>query len=485
MKQVFAASSWLQLVNLVAAMDSGLIDDAEERVLITCDNRVVNEVGPSFAGRPEAEPLLARFDRIVDYNAWVWPLHPAQWGPSVQQQPMLSRLARAAWGLEADHTQLYLESIQSHPGAALAMLLDDAELFIHSDGLMGYGPTRTHLGLSIRQRLCGFLSMDLVPGLTPLMFSELPAVTVRTVSADALRTVIQHVARSLPSAGDAADAADTAPEAAPAPAVDAPAAGTGSASPGRTGLVIGQYLSDINLLELDEEIDVYSDLVQRAIADGCSTILFKAHPAASSAVGSVLAQRTREAGIAFSEVASSLPLELALESWLPDAVYSCFSTGMVTAARLHGIPATTLGTDLALDRFTPFQNSNRIPVTICHYLYGPGNTDEYELQDLVNTVGYAMQPERCAHLRPQAESFLAQHLSRASVYFKRRRLTKLDLPGRLPVRAPSALRSARAAAARSLPAPVLDTLRPAVRRARTLTDRILTARPGGPSGGRA
>lgn len=162
MIQVFAASSWLQLVNLCAAMDSGLIDDADSRILIACDTRVVSEIGPSFFELPEAAPLMARFDQVIDLNAWIWPMHPAQWSPGTLDQPLYKKLFHAAWGIDDQHMQLFLESIQSKPGAALAALFDDAEIFVHSDGLMGYGPTRNRLSPLIWHRLRGFIFMDLV-----------------------------------------------------------------------------------------------------------------------------------------------------------------------------------------------------------------------------------------------------------------------------------------------------------------------------------
>src|SRR5699024_1078711 len=130
MIQAFAASSWLQLVNLAAAMDAGLIEEADERILIACDTRVVSEVGPSFFELPEAAPLLERFTRVIDFNTWIWPMHPAQWGPGTLEQPMLTKLCRSAWGIDDPHLQLFLESIQSRPGSGLAALFPDAEIFV-------------------------------------------------------------------------------------------------------------------------------------------------------------------------------------------------------------------------------------------------------------------------------------------------------------------------------------------------------------------
>ncbi|MGC8000838.1 hypothetical protein, partial [Salmonella enterica] len=48
----------------------------------------------------------------------------------------------------------------------------------------------------------------------------------------------------------------------------------------------------------------------------------------------------------------------------PDLVVSCFSTALSTASRFYGIPVATMGTDLALERLAPYENSNRMPATI-------------------------------------------------------------------------------------------------------------------------
>ena len=95
-----------------------------------------------------------------------------------------------------------------------------------------------------------------------------------------------------------------------------------------------------------------------------------------------------------------------------------------------------LGTELMLERLTPFQNSNRIPVTIVDALVpsltGPTADRCLDLPGLVVAVSYAMQPVRYADRRAETVDFLTRHLGTSSRYFRRRRLTKLELPGRLP-----------------------------------------------------
>ncbi|GAA2105303.1 polysialyltransferase family glycosyltransferase [Brevibacterium salitolerans] len=477
MKQVFAVSSWLQLASLAAAMDSGLLEEAQERVLLVSDNRVVNEVGPSFAQRPEAAPLLTRFDRVISLNEWIWPMHPAQWGPKDIERTMWSKLFTRAWELESadGRVQLFLESVQSNPGRALAAVFLEAELFVHSDGLMGYGPTRNRLSPLLWNRLRGFVYVDLVPGLRPLMLSEFERVEHLVVPPEAVRAAI----------GEVADSA----------AVQLPEEREG------TALIIGQYLSDIDLLTHEQETEVYAAMVRSALDAGCTSVVFKPHPAASSSVSSVLAARAAEAGAAFELAPSSVPLELCLDRMRPAAVYSCFSTGMVTAWRLYGAKARSLGTDLALEAFAPYENSNRIPVTICRYLFDDAHGAEaahtsesthsaeaahgpeaahggaqggaygdraFSLQELTDAVGYCMQSRIYPHLRDSAQAFLTAHYSAAPEYFKRRRLTKLGLPGGLPPRTRTVLDRARSTVAQTLPEPVAARVRPLAAKVRSV-----------------
>ena len=42
----------------------------------------------------------------------------------------------------------------------------------------------------------------------------------------------------------------------------------------------------------------------------------------------------------------------------------CFSTALCTASAFYGIPVARIGTEPLLDRLTPYQNSNRVPVTL-------------------------------------------------------------------------------------------------------------------------
>ena len=57
----------------------------------------------------------------------------------------------------------------------------------------------------------------------------------------------------------------------------------------------------------------------------------------------------------------------------PALVVGCFSTALLTASALYGLPVARIGTELLLERLAPYQNSNRVPVTIVDALLpGPG-----------------------------------------------------------------------------------------------------------------
>ncbi len=138
--------------------------------------------------------------------------------------------------------------------------------------------------------------------------------------------------------------------------------------------------------------------------------------------------------------------EVVYQRLRPELVVGCFSTALLTASRLYGLPVARVGTELLLERLTPYQNSNRVPVSLVHALLpalddvrsiaeGPRDAAAVSLDRLVRTIGFAMQPKIYPGLRPTAEAYLAQHLDdRTRVYFKKRRLTSLGLPGGVPAR---------------------------------------------------
>jgi hypothetical protein len=99
-----------------------------------------------------------------------------------------------------------------------------------------------------------------------------------------------------------------------------------------------------------------------------------------------------------------------------------------------------------LARLAPYQNSNRVPLTIVDALLpdladaaavdswampSPERVDA--LAALLGAVAFAMQPKIHPGLRESAEAYLSRHLNPHTWrYFKRKRLTALALPGAVP-----------------------------------------------------
>ena len=88
----------------------------------------------------------------------------------------------------------------------------------------------------------------------------------------------------------------------------------------------------------------------------------------------------------------------------PALVVGCFSTALLTAAALLRLPVARIGTEPLLDRLTPYQNSNRVPVTIVDALLpdladaaavavdGPAEADRTTLTG----PGHARSASRCS-----------------------------------------------------------------------------------------
>ena len=183
-----------------------------------------------------------------------------------------------------------------------------------------------------------------------------------------------------------------------------PCAGAGVA------LLLGQYLSAGGVLSVAEEAGLHAEMLRGAVAAGHRRLEFKPHP--SAPVGSAAGLRA---------VAAELGVELAVRGGdeLAEArfarggvalVVGCFSTALATA-RFYGLPTATVGTDLLLERLTPYENSNRVPVTIVRATvrdldvlagcadHRPPPASELDLSDLVGCVAYCMQPRRNPDLR--------------------------------------------------------------------------------------
>jgi hypothetical protein len=173
-------------------------------------------------------------------------------------------------------------------------------------------------------------------------------------------------------------------------------------------------------------------------------VVFKPHPTAPARWSRLLEKEAEKLGADLTVVDTPVLAEVLYQRMRPALVVGCFSTALLTASALYGLPVARIGTGTLLNRLTPYENSNRVPVTVVDALLPeltdraavtgqrPG-LDVAALNGLVQAVGFAMQPKIYPELRPHAERYLTQRLDQHTWrYFKRRRLTSLALPGAVP-----------------------------------------------------
>jgi hypothetical protein len=407
--QLFYASTLFGAATLAAALDEGAFGPRDgRRILLVSNNAAVPEITPALDEAPGFAALRPRFDEVHSWNEIVAPMHPSDWRARVIEVPMTGRLLRSHLELGDGPDELVVESVAVPPARTIAGLLRDCPVTVYSDGLMSYGPTRDPLPTEIAGRITRLLHLDLVPGLAPLLLSEY-GVPARTVSGESFLRVLGEI----PGPGGAGAGA-------------VPAGGAG------TAMILGQYLSALGIVTPEEEDGLHADMLRALAARGCESVLFKPHPAA----GRRHARRLREAaaglGVRLSVAGEAVPAESCFAALRPELVVGCFSTALVTARRHFGLEAATVGGELVLERLTPYENSNRVPVTITDALLPrlrpDGSLEEpppVDVRALVRAVGYCMQSEAYPELRAEAAAYLDAH--GPARYFKRQRLTALGL----------------------------------------------------------
>lgn len=279
---------------------------------------------------------------------------------------------------------------------------------------MSYGPTRNKLDPLIGTRVRRLLHLDLVPGLTPMLLTEF-GVPAHLVPTPAFLKVLGEVTEAVPEL---------------------------PGLPGDSALLLGQYLSALNILSPEEEEDLHVRMMRGAVARGHRTVVFKPHPTAPARYSRALETEAEKVGVDLTVLDTPVLAEVLFDRTRPALVVGCFSTALFTASAFYDLPVARIGTELLLERLTPYQNSNRVPTTLADALL-PGLESGQDgdvlpaerLSGLLTALGFTMQPQIHPDLRPQAERFLARHLGpRTRRYFKKRRLTALGLPGGIPQR---------------------------------------------------
>ncbi|MCF3136598.1 alpha-2,8-polysialyltransferase family protein [Streptomyces olivochromogenes] len=416
---IFCASTLYGAATLAAALDAGMFEPADRRLLLITNNAANPETTVSVDRMPGFERLRERFDGVLSWNETIAPFHPGGWSPRADDIPMWERYVRLLWGLGDDHIRLAVESVQVNPSLALCQLFTGAPVDVYADGLISYGPTRDKIDPLVGTRIGRLLHLDLVPGLTPLLLTEF-GVRPELVPTEVFLKVLEELAdgeAALPGTGDT-----------------------------RPALLLGQYLSALGILSDAEEEELHLGMVRGAVALGHRRLVFKPHPVAPARWSRLLEDEASRLGAELTLLDHPVLAEVAFQRMRPALVVGCFSTALLTAAGLYDLPVARIGTDTVLARLTPYQNSNRVPVTIADALLPelgdrkavtdwamptPERVDE--LSALLKAVGFAMQPKIYPGLRPDAERYLSRQLNPHTWrYFKRRRLTSLALPGAVP-----------------------------------------------------
>lgn len=407
MVQLFVCTSVNTLATAVAAIEAGVIPSSDgPRLLLAFNGAPIPEVIEPFQDRAASAPLLRHFDSVIDLNAEFAPHEPAHWNPRVLDAPVFERLLRRQWGIGDAEVELFVQSPQAPPTTGLASMFASGPIHVISDGLMTYAPIRNKLPGLVLARIRSVIYLDLLESTQPLLFSECPEVERRAVPIEAVRDAFVSVA-------------DAETDPAFVELVD---------DPRPTSLVLGQYLSALNIISASREISLQKDLIRLAAKSGAERVIFKPHPSAPpSAIQSIVS-----ADYGLDVVVSDGPhvAETLMSRANCVQVVASFSTAMATARTLFGIDIASAGTEMLLKRLKPYENSNRVPLVIVDALTRSGIGDTPELSDLVRAVGYVQQPEIMDYLRDEATDYLdAMSPELRARYFPARRLAELDLPG--------------------------------------------------------
>ncbi|MET9950585.1 polysialyltransferase family glycosyltransferase [Streptomyces sp. NPDC006339] len=419
--QIFQVSTLYGAATVAAAVDAGQFGAPghARRLLLVSHNAEVPETAVRLASMTGYERIAARFDEVVDWNEAVHPHHPSSWAPRPEEAPLWQRVFRTAWGLgPATTVEVVVESIQVNPAKALAAVFAESAVHVYADGLMSYGPTRDELPQSLACRVRRVLHLDLVPGLRPLLLTEY-GVEAELVPDDAFRAVLREIAEA---AGESAEDVGLTAAAAAAP----------------TALLLGQYLAALGILTAEEEEDLHVRMLRGAAAAGHRSVVFKPHPTAPASYSTALHEEAARADVTLTVLDGPLLAETFYERCRPELVVGCFSTAMLTAAVYYGVPVARVGTDTVLARLTPYENSNRVPLTVVDHLVPdlaggerpvvPGGAPA-SLAPLVRAVGYCMRPTAHPGLRAETVRYLAEHRGdpAAALHFPEERLAELGL----------------------------------------------------------
>src|SRR5205823_5954908 len=129
--------------------------------------------------------------------------------------------------------------------------------------------------------------------------------------------------------------------------------------PDNSALLLGQYLSALDILSPEEEEDLHVRMMRGAVERGHRSIVFKPHPTAPARYSRALETEAEKLSVDLTVVDLPVLAEVLFEKSPPGLVVGCFSTALFTASAFYGLPVARIGTEPLLQRLTPYQNSNR------------------------------------------------------------------------------------------------------------------------------
>ncbi|MEW2130428.1 polysialyltransferase family glycosyltransferase [Streptomyces sp. NPDC005435] len=421
--QIFFSATQYAAATVTAAIRAGLFGPRAEhrRILVVSNTAAIPEVGTPLDRMAGFGELRPEFDEVRSWNEFISPHHPAGWAPRAQDTLLWEKAVRLAWDLGDEEVEIACESIQANPSRAVADIFADSPIHVYADGLMSYGPTRNRVPHGMNSRITRVLHLDLVPGLRPMLLAEY-GVPAEPIPGEAIVDVLARMGEDGAGVLTALLDADDLP----------------------TAVLLGQYLSALDLITQDEEEELHLRMLRAAAKAGHDSILFKPHPSAPATYNRTLETAAAALGVRLTVLDEPLLAETVFAHVKPRLVIGCFSTALMTAAAFYGIPVARVGTDLLLERITPYENSNRIPLTVIDAALPDAEHDPVgeplraaelaeELAPLVRAVGYSMQALKHHGLRDEVSAWLTAHLTEYARYFKKRRLTGLGLPGGRPV----------------------------------------------------
>ncbi|MGW3244274.1 polysialyltransferase family glycosyltransferase [Streptomyces sp. NPDC001070] len=428
MTQIFFAATQYAAATITSAIRAGLFGPREgRRLLVVSNTSAIPELSTPLDKMPGFEQLRPEFDAVHSWNETIAPHHPVGWSPRPEDTLLWERALRLAWDLGSEPVEIACESIQANPSRAILEIFADSPVHVYADGLMSYGPTRNRIPVGVNSRIKRLLHLDLVPGLRPMLLSEYGVEPV-VIPDEPFLQVLEQIG------GNGVAALEE-----HLPTDDRP-----------TAVLLGQYLSALELITVAEEDALHVRMLRGAVAAGHRHVLFKPHPSAPAQYSQSLERTAEELGVRLTVLDVPVLAETVYQHVRPGLVVGCFSTALMTAAAFYGIPVARVGTELLLERITPYENSNRVPLTVIDAVLPDLERDTAqvgkpldlspelitgELAPLVRTVSYCMQSAKYAALRDEAVAWLTNRLSTHPKYFKRRRLTSLGLPGGSGIRA--------------------------------------------------